>query len=205
MPRHRHCDSDRQPGESRRPAQRRSGGRARNEVGIFNLDGAFYALKNSCPHQAARVCVLGASSVRHCHRTSTSSVMDMKDAFCSVRGTPGSTTSRQVNRCSIRRSKLSATLSAADGLRSFIMAGEAGFEDEALALARRLFAHFDEAIDSLTLVPPHERRVRPGAERLRHPLARSIRARAVPERRRRPTATEQAKTRAPVPNATPRG
>ena len=28
-----------------------------------------------------------------------------------------------------------------------------GLEDEALALARRLFAHFDEAIDSLTLVP----------------------------------------------------
>jgi hypothetical protein len=27
------------------------------------------------------------------------------------------------------------------------------FEDEALALARRLFAHFDDAIDSLTLVP----------------------------------------------------
>ena len=26
-------------------------------------------------------------------------------------------------------------------------------EDDALALARRLFAHFDEAIDSLTLVP----------------------------------------------------
>lgn len=26
-------------------------------------------------------------------------------------------------------------------------------EDGALALARRLFAHFDEAIDSLTLVP----------------------------------------------------
>jgi hypothetical protein len=29
----------------------------------------------------------------------------------------------------------------------------AGFEDEALALARRLFASFDEAIDSLTLIP----------------------------------------------------
>ena len=28
-----------------------------------------------------------------------------------------------------------------------------GDEDEALALARRLFAHFDDAIDSLTLVP----------------------------------------------------
>ena len=28
-----------------------------------------------------------------------------------------------------------------------------GDQDEALALARRLFAHFDEAIDSLTLVP----------------------------------------------------
>jgi predicted Rdx family selenoprotein len=28
-----------------------------------------------------------------------------------------------------------------------------GFEDDALALARRLFAHFDEAIDSLTLIP----------------------------------------------------
>lgn len=29
-------------------------------------------------------------------------------------------------------------------------------EDEALALARRLFAHFDDAIDSLTLVPTHD-------------------------------------------------
>lgn len=29
----------------------------------------------------------------------------------------------------------------------------AGFEDEALALARRLFAHYDEAIDSLALIP----------------------------------------------------
>ncbi len=29
-------------------------------------------------------------------------------------------------------------------------------EEEALALARRLFAHFDEAIDSLTLVPTQE-------------------------------------------------
>jgi hypothetical protein len=28
-----------------------------------------------------------------------------------------------------------------------------GFEEEALALARRLFAHFDEAIDSLALIP----------------------------------------------------
>lgn len=28
-----------------------------------------------------------------------------------------------------------------------------GFEDEALALARRLFARFDEAIDSLALIP----------------------------------------------------
>jgi nitrite reductase/ring-hydroxylating ferredoxin subunit len=27
------------------------------EVGIFNLGGRFYALKNSCPHQAARVCL----------------------------------------------------------------------------------------------------------------------------------------------------
>ena len=27
------------------------------EVGVFNVDGAFYALKNSCPHQAARVCL----------------------------------------------------------------------------------------------------------------------------------------------------
>ena len=27
------------------------------EVGIFNLEGGFYALKNSCPHQAARVCL----------------------------------------------------------------------------------------------------------------------------------------------------
>jgi hypothetical protein len=28
-----------------------------------------------------------------------------------------------------------------------------GFEDEALALARRLFAHFDDVIDSLALIP----------------------------------------------------
>ena len=27
------------------------------EIGIFNLDGDFYALRNSCPHQAARVCL----------------------------------------------------------------------------------------------------------------------------------------------------
>lgn len=29
----------------------------RREVGIFNLDGRFYALKNVCPHQCARVCL----------------------------------------------------------------------------------------------------------------------------------------------------
>jgi nitrite reductase (NADH) small subunit len=39
-----------------------SGGRkivrvAGREVGIFNLDGTFYALKNVCPHQGARVCL----------------------------------------------------------------------------------------------------------------------------------------------------
>ena len=28
-----------------------------------------------------------------------------------------------------------------------------GFEDEALSLARRLFAQFDEAIESLTIIP----------------------------------------------------
>jgi len=27
------------------------------EVGIFNLDGRLYALKNTCPHQGARVCL----------------------------------------------------------------------------------------------------------------------------------------------------
>jgi hypothetical protein len=32
----------------------------------------------------------------------------------------------------------------------------AGFEDDALALARRLFAFFDEAIDSLSLIPTDE-------------------------------------------------
>jgi predicted Rdx family selenoprotein len=32
----------------------------------------------------------------------------------------------------------------------------AGFEDEALALARRLFAYFDEAINSLALIPVDE-------------------------------------------------
>ncbi|MGH2410411.1 MAG: hypothetical protein ACRDGS_08605 [Chloroflexota bacterium] len=30
---------------------------------------------------------------------------------------------------------------------------EDGYEDQALALARRLFAHFDTAIDSLALIP----------------------------------------------------
>jgi len=30
---------------------------------------------------------------------------------------------------------------------------EEGYEDHALALARRLFAHFDTAIDSLSLIP----------------------------------------------------
>jgi nitrite reductase (NADH) small subunit len=27
------------------------------EVGLFNLDGSYYALKNACPHQGARVCL----------------------------------------------------------------------------------------------------------------------------------------------------
>jgi nitrite reductase/ring-hydroxylating ferredoxin subunit len=27
------------------------------EVGVFNLDGTFYALKNTCAHQGARVCL----------------------------------------------------------------------------------------------------------------------------------------------------
>ena len=27
------------------------------EVGIFNLAGTFYAIKNACPHQGARVCL----------------------------------------------------------------------------------------------------------------------------------------------------
>lgn len=27
------------------------------EVGVFNLDGNFYALKSACPHQGARVCL----------------------------------------------------------------------------------------------------------------------------------------------------
>ena len=30
---------------------------AGREVGIFNLDGHYYAIKNSCPHQGARVCL----------------------------------------------------------------------------------------------------------------------------------------------------
>jgi predicted Rdx family selenoprotein len=33
---------------------------------------------------------------------------------------------------------------------------ERGYEDAALALARRLFARFDEAIDSLALIPVEE-------------------------------------------------
>ena len=32
----------------------------------------------------------------------------------------------------------------------------AGFEEDALALARRLFAYFDEAVDSLALIPVSE-------------------------------------------------
>lgn len=27
------------------------------EVGVFNLEGEYYALKNACPHQGARVCL----------------------------------------------------------------------------------------------------------------------------------------------------
>ena len=29
----------------------------KGEVGVFNLDGTFYALKNTCAHQGARVCL----------------------------------------------------------------------------------------------------------------------------------------------------
>ena len=40
-----------------------SGGRkivrvaGRGEIGVFNVDGAFHALKNTCAHQGARVCL----------------------------------------------------------------------------------------------------------------------------------------------------
>src|ERR1044071_695878 len=30
---------------------------AGREVGVFNIDGTFYVLKNVCPHQGARVCL----------------------------------------------------------------------------------------------------------------------------------------------------
>jgi nitrite reductase (NADH) small subunit len=30
---------------------------AGREIGIFNIDGMYYALKNVCPHQGARVCL----------------------------------------------------------------------------------------------------------------------------------------------------
>ncbi len=30
---------------------------AGREIGVFNLDGEFVALKNTCPHQGARVCL----------------------------------------------------------------------------------------------------------------------------------------------------
>ncbi len=30
---------------------------AGREIGLFNLNGVFYALKNVCPHQGARVCL----------------------------------------------------------------------------------------------------------------------------------------------------
>ena len=30
---------------------------AGREIGIFNIDGRYYALKNVCPHQGARVCL----------------------------------------------------------------------------------------------------------------------------------------------------
>ena len=29
----------------------------RGEIGVFNVDGAFYALKNTCAHQGSRVCL----------------------------------------------------------------------------------------------------------------------------------------------------
>ena len=40
------------------------------EVGVFNLDGVYYALKNVCPHQGARVClgkVSGTTLPSHAH------------------------------------------------------------------------------------------------------------------------------------------
>ena len=35
----------------------------------------------------------------------------------------------------------------------FVIHYDEAFEEEALGLARRLFAHFDEAIDTLALIP----------------------------------------------------
>lgn len=45
------------PARSLGPGERRMVEAEGRSIGVFNVNGAFYALRNSCPHQAAPLCL----------------------------------------------------------------------------------------------------------------------------------------------------
>ena len=74
---------------------------AGREIGIFNLDGEYFALANRCPHAGGPLCsgkivALVQSDGPGSYR------LTRHQEFCAARGTAGSSTSGQDNRGAIR-------------------------------------------------------------------------------------------------------
>lgn len=53
------------------PGERRMVEHKGREIGVFNVGGSFYALRNYCPHAAAPLCVGKTSGVIHADRPHT--------------------------------------------------------------------------------------------------------------------------------------
>ena len=84
---------------SRRVAELPPGSRSIVEVdgrsiGVFNVGGAFYALRNSCPHQGAPLCE-GSIRAPRCPAGPASTAGRATARSCAARGTAGSSTSRR--------------------------------------------------------------------------------------------------------------
>ena len=75
--------------------------RGRAGIGIFNVGGAFYALRNICPHKRGPLCtgeVAGRSSADAPPSvTADSSITNARAKSCAVPGTPGNSTLPAVN------------------------------------------------------------------------------------------------------------
>ena len=73
-------------------------------IGVFNVGGTYYALRNACPHQGAPLC---RGSVQGTARTAgpASTAGGARARSCAARGTAGSSTSRRAAASSTRTAR----------------------------------------------------------------------------------------------------